>query len=101
MLSAHVYEPELNPVYQQFTEHYDFIPFPCLPRKPEYKRKTEAGVKCTQNNALKRRKFYYLEEQSAFLRTWNRTWARTRIHGTTKRQVRQMFPEEKPTLQSL
>lgn len=101
VLSAHIYEPELNPVYQQFAEYYGFVPLPCLPRKPEHKGKTEAGVKYTQNNALKGRKFDSLEEQNAFLKAWNRTWARTRIHGTTKRQVWQMFLEEKSTLQVL
>ena len=37
-------------------------------------------------NALKGRKFDSLEESNAFLRQWNKRWARTRIHGTTKQQ---------------
>jgi transposase len=101
VLQAHLYEPELNPVYQQFAEHYGFIPLPCLPGKPEHKGKTEAGVKYTQNNALKGRRFDSLEEQNAFLKRWNKTWARTRIHGTTKQQVWHMFQQEKPFLKPL
>ena len=101
VLKAHLYEPELNPVYLQFSEHYGFIPLPCLPRKPEHKGKTESGVKYTQNNALKGLKFNSLEEENAHLKRWNKTWARTRIHGTTKKQVFEMFKEEKPYLKKL
>ena len=34
----------------------------------------------------------------AYLDRWERRWADTRIHGTTKRQVAAMFAEEKPAL---
>jgi transposase len=101
VLKAHLFEPELNPVYLKFAEHYGFVPLPCLPRKPEHKGKVEAGVKYTQDNALKGRRFESLEEQNAFLKHWNRTWARTRIHGTAKKQVWEMFQEEKTHLRQL
>jgi len=39
-----------------------------------------------------------LEEAQAYLDHWERRWADTRIHGTTKRQVAAMFAEEKPFL---
>jgi transposase len=101
VLKAHLYEPELNPVYQHFAQHYGFLPLPCLPGKPEHKGKTESGVKYTQENALKSRRFSSLEEQNAFLKYWNRTWARTRIHGTTKTQVFTMFQDEQGHLKAL
>lgn len=101
VLKANIYEPELNPTYEKFAEHYSFIPLPCLPRRPEHKGKTESGVKYTQDNALKGRKFESLEEQNAYLKNWNKTWARTRIHGTTKRQVWKMFLDELPFLKPL
>lgn len=101
VLKAHLYEPELNPVYLSFSQHYNFIPLPCLPGKPEHKGKVESGIKYTQNNALKGRKFNSLDEQNGYLKRWNRSWACTRIHGTTKTQVWKMFLEEKPCLQSL
>jgi transposase len=101
VLKAHLFEPELNPVYEQFSHHYGFVAIPCLPRTPEHKGKTEAGVKYTQDNALKGLRFESLEHQNAHLRTWNKTWARTRIHGTTKQQVWQMFLTERETLQPL
>ena len=47
---------------------------------------------------LKGRRFESIDEQNAFLAHWNERWAATRIHGTTKRQVRAMFEEERPFL---
>jgi len=101
VLKAHLYEPELNPNYQSFSEHYGFVILPCRVRTPEHKGKVESGIKYVQNNALKGKRFDSLEAQNAYLLNWNRTWATTRIHGTTKRQVGQMFVEEQPKLQPL
>lgn len=101
VLKAHLYEPELNPNYQSFSEHYGFVILPCRVRTPEHKGKVESGVKYTQNNALQGKRFDSLEKQNAYLRNWNRTWATTRIHGTTKCQVGQMFIKEQPQLQPL
>jgi len=102
VLHAHLYEPVLNPNYKSFGEHYGFVPLPCKVRTPEHKGKVESGVKYVQNNALQGKRFEgSLDEQNAYLRKWNRTWATTRIHGTTKRQVGQMFKEEQPHLKAL
>jgi transposase len=102
VLSTQLYEPVLNPVYLAFAKHTGFAPLPCLPRKPEHKGKTESGVGYTKNNALHALTFDSLEAQNAHLRHWNQTWARTRIHGTTKRQVWAVFVEaERPALQPL
>ncbi len=102
VLKAHLFEPELNPVYTAFAKHYDFAILPCLPGKPEHKGKTESGVGYTKDNALKGLKFASLEAQNVHLRAWNKRWARTRIHGTTKKQVWAMFvQEEKPALKPL
>ena len=101
VLKAHLYEPELNPNYLAFSKHYGFIPLPCKVRTPEHKGKVESGINYVQSNALKGKKFNSLEEQNQYLRFWNKTWASTRIHGTTKRQVEAMFQEEKPALQPL
>lgn len=101
VLKAHLYEPELNPNYLAFSKHYNFIPLPCKVATPQHKGKLESGVKYAQNNALKAKKFQSLDEQNAYLRFWNKTWACTRIHGTTKKQVQAMFEQEKPSLQPL
>ena len=42
-----------------------------------------------------------LDHAQAYLDRWDAHWADTRIHGTTKRQVAEMFAEERPTLQAL
>ena len=102
VLKASLYEPELNPAYASFARHAGFVPLPCLPRRPEHKGKVESGIGYTKKNALKGLKFGSLEEQNAHLRAWNQTWARTRIHGTTKRQVWDVFVKyERSALQPL
>ena len=101
VLKAHLYEPELNPNYFAFSQHYQFVPLPCRARAPEHKGKVESNIDYVQDNALTGKKFDSLEAQNAYLRYWNKTWASTRIHGTTKRQVNAMFEQEKPHLQSL
>jgi len=101
VLKAHLYEPELNPNYLAFSLHYRFVPLPCRVASPQEKGKVESGVGYAQDNALKGKRFDSIEEQNAYLRHWNKTWASPRIHGTTKRQVNIMFEEEKPFLQVL
>ena len=55
-----------------------------------------------KSNALQGRRFDSLDAQNAFLRQWNRTIARLRIHGTTRRQVWTHFVStEQPALQPL
>jgi transposase len=102
VLQAHLYEPELNQVYLSFSKHWSFIPNPCAPYKPEHKGKVERDIGYTKSNALKGRKFDSLEEGNALLRNWNKRWARTRIHGTTRTQVWKLFIDtEKPVLKPL
>ena len=98
VLQAHLYEPELNPNYLAFSQHYNFVPLPCKVRMPQHKGKVESAIKYVQNNALAGKTFDSLEAQNHYLRRWNRTWAATRIHGTTKQQVKVMFEEEKLVL---
>jgi len=100
VLKAHLYEAEINPNYLAFADHYGFIPIPCKVRTPEHKGKVESNIKYVQN-ALTGKRFSALEEHNSYLRHWNKTWASTRIHGTTKRQVNLMFTEEQPSLKAL
>jgi hypothetical protein len=59
----------------------------------------ERGGNYLKHNALKGRRFDSLEELDAFLKHWNRTVARVRIHGRTRKQVYTHFLEvEKPVL---
>jgi transposase len=101
VLKPDVYDPELNPLYAKLLDHYSVIPLPCRPYSPDLKGKVESTVGHTQETALKGKRFESDDEQNAHLFRWNERWAATRIHGTTKRQVRVMFEEEKPFLQLL
>lgn len=96
-----VYDPELNPLYAAMLKHYGVVALPCRPYAPDLKGKVESAVGHTQSTALKGRQFESIEAQNAHLLHWNERWAFTRIHGTTKRQVREMFAEERPALAPL
>jgi len=101
VLKADWADPELNPKLIDFARHYGTTILPCLPRVPEHKGKIESSVKYVKNNALAGRKFTALSEVNAFLLHWEKTVADVRIHGTTKRQVAELFRLEKPFLTSL
>jgi len=95
------FDPELNPKIVAFCQHYNIAILPARPRHPERKGKVEKSVDYAQENALKGRTFASLQEQNRFLLHWEQTVADTRIHGTTKRQVRAAFEQERPALQPL
>ena len=92
------FDPELNPKIQSFCAHYDTVILPTKPRTPRHKGKIERGVDYVQENALKRRTFSSLNEQNRHLLDWETHVADTRIHGTTRQQVKKAFEREKPAL---
>lgn len=98
VLKADWADPELNPKLADFARHYGTTVLPCLPRTPEHKGKVENSVKYVKGNALAGRKFSSLAEVNRHLADWERTVADRRIHGTTKRQVAELFALEKPSL---
>lgn len=65
------------------------------------KKTVENAVKQTQDTGLKGRKFEHIEAQNEWLMHWEERWAALRIHGRSKRQVEEMFKEEKPHLSQL
>jgi transposase len=96
------FDPELTPKMQSFCRHYGTTILPTKPYMPRHKGKVESGVKYVKNNSLKGRTFKSLEEENRHLARWEETVADTRIHGTTKRQVRQLFENvERAALQPL
>lgn len=101
VLSADIYDPQLNPLYRDVLAHYGVTALPCKVRDPDRKGKVESGVAHAQKTPLKGKRFESLEEAQAYLDHWEEHWADTRIHGRTKRQVAAMFAEEKPLLQQL
>ena len=98
VVAADIYDPTLNPLYQHVLLHYGVVAMPCRVRDPDRKGKVESGVGHAQRTPLKGLRFESLEEAQAYLDHWEKRWADTRIHGTTKRQVAVMFAEEKPFL---
>jgi transposase len=92
------FDPELTPKVQSFCRHYGTVILPTKPYMPRHKGKVESGVKYVKNNALKARQFATLEEENRALADWERTIADTRIHGTTKRQVKLLFEQERSAL---
>ncbi len=96
------YDPDLNPKIMEFARHYGTVILPTKPYTPRHKGKIESGIKYVKANALKGRLFTSLAEQRQFLLHWEATVADTRIHGTTKHQVRHIFEQvERATLQPL
>lgn len=94
-------DPELNPKLVEFARHYGTVILPCRPRTPQHKGKVENGMGYVKGNLLAGRIITLLSQENQLLADWERTVADRRIHGTTKRQVAQMFAEEQKTLQPL
>ena len=102
VVRACLYDPDSNDVYTAFAAHWGFTSLPTQPRRPQQNGKQERSGGYVKDNALKGRRFESLDEHNAFLRHWNRSVARLRIHGTTRRQVWTHFLEtEQHALQPL
>ena len=101
VIKPDIYEPDLNPLYAAMLEHYKVVADPARVEDPDRKGTVENAVKHTQNTALKGRKFDSIEAQNEWLMHWESRWAAPRIHGRAKRQVEEMFQEEKSHLLEL
>ena len=97
VLTPDVYDPALNPLYRDVLAHYGVTALPCRVRHPDRKGKVESSVRHAQQK-VRGMRFESLDEAQIYLDRWERRWADTRIHGTTKRQVAEMYTEEKPHL---
>jgi transposase len=101
VIKPDLYEPELNRVYAAMLAHYAVVADPARVRDPNRKGAVENGIQHTQDTALKGKRFESLEAQNEFLMHWEEKWAAQRIHGRAKRQVEEMFQEERPHLKPL
>jgi transposase/5S rRNA maturation endonuclease (ribonuclease M5) len=101
VMKPDIYEPDLNALYAAILKHYDVVADPARVRDANRKGTVENAVKYTQNTGLKGRKFESIEAQNEWLMHWEDRWASLRIYGRAKRQVEELFQEEKPYLQSL
>ncbi|MGB8517175.1 MAG: IS21 family transposase, partial [Gallionella sp.] len=101
VIKPDIYEPALNPIYAGMLNHYGVMADPARVRDPNRKGTVENAIQHTQDTGLKGRRFESIEEQNQWLMHWEETWAAKRIHGRMKRQVEEMFCEEKPYLNPL
>jgi transposase len=96
------YDPELNPKLRDFAAHYGTVILPTKPYTPRHKGKIERGVGYVKGNGLKGKTFGSLDEQNRHLADWETAVADTRIHGTTRQHVGQVFAAvERPALRPL
>jgi transposase len=100
VLTPDLYEPALNPVYAALLAHYGVVADPCRVRDPNRKGTVESAIQHTQG-ALKGKRFDTLDAQNTWLAQWEERWAAPRIHGRKKRQVLELYREERPHLRSL
>jgi transposase len=101
VIKPDIYEPELNPVYAAMLEHYGVVADPARVGDPNRKGTVEHAIQHTQDTALKGREFETIDAQNEWLMRWEERWASMRVHGRTKRQVAEMFAEEKTFLKNL
>ena len=92
------YDPELHPIITSFCQHYGTVLMPIKVRTPRHNGKVESNVGYVKRNALKGRTFPTLLAENEHLLHWEHNVADSRIHGTTKKQVRQLFGAEKSAL---
>ncbi len=101
VITPDVYDPMLNPLYQDFLAHYGVVALPARVGHPDRKGKVESSIGFAQKTPLRGKRFESLEEAQAYLDRWTERWADTRIHGTKKCQVAVMFAAERPSLAPL
>jgi transposase len=101
VIKPDIFEPELNRVYAAMLAHYGVVADPARIRDPNRKGTVESAIQHTQATALKGRRFESIEAQNAYLAHWEENWAAKRIHGRAKRQVEEMFQEERRHLRPL
>ncbi len=68
---ACIYEPDLNPTYQEFAAHYQVAVMPTRPRKPRDKAKVESAVQVVQRwvvMRLRNRRFFSVAQANEAIR---------------------------------
>ena len=101
VITPDIYEPQLNRLYGAMLAHYGVVADPARVRDPNRKGTVESAIQHTQATALKGKRFEAIEAQNAYLLHWEEKWAAQRIHGRAKRQVEEMFQEERAQLKAL
>ena len=98
VLTPDIYDPALNPLYRDVLAHYGVVALPCRRRRSGSQRQGRGRGRPRAEDPVEGLRFETLEAAQASLERWETNWADARIHGTTKRQVAEMFAEERPAL---
>lgn len=98
VVAADVHDPTINPLYRDMLAHYGVVALPARVGHPDRKGKVESSIGFAQKTPLAGLRFESLEEAQRYIDQWTERWADTRIHGTCKRQVAEMFAEERSSL---
>jgi transposase len=94
--SPHLYEPDLNPTYQEFARHYGVAVVPARVRKPKDKSKVEVGVQVVERWILARLRnctFFSLAELNQAIREW--------LDEINDRQMRHLGQSRRELFESL
>ena len=84
---------ELNRSYRELARHYGFKIDPAPPYAPKKKGKVESGVRYVKHSFFLGREGRSIVEVRQELAAWVRDVASVRIHGTTRKQPRELFEE--------
>ena len=100
---AHLYDPNVNPTFVEFANHWGFAVLPARPKKPKDKAGVEAGIGVSQRqffNEVRERVFYSLSELNQTYREYKKRLNSDAMkdHGDLSRNER--FSHEKGFLKS-
>jgi len=87
------YEPDINPTYAEFAEHYGTVIFPARPYRPKDKSRAENGVKLAKRwilFRLRNQTFYSLRELNQAIRVLLDDFNR-RLMKKMKKSRRELF----------
>jgi len=94
VISEKYREIQVNQKFFEYATTANFRIRACEGYDPESKGKVEAGVKYVKNNCIYGETFSSRQDLVEHVKEWLEQTANVRIHGTTKRQPREMYDQE-------
>lgn len=91
----------INSQFQDFADHYGFVPKTHRPYRPRTKGKVERSVDYVKDNFLNGRSFSGLEDLNAQAMAWLTATANVRLHATTGARPVDLFEAERQKLTSI
>jgi transposase len=102
--NACFYEPDLNPTYREWAEHYQTAVIPARVRKPRDKAKVENAVLVVERwivAALRKRTFFSIAELNAAIRPLLEVLNHRRFHRLDSTRARLFEAIDRPALKPL